>query len=177
MGEDAECEFGMVPQDPRDGSGGKAGGRCRTGLGTAPRGALRPRAFSGGETDRVIAGTFGQRVSYDPDMREHQGDAVTSDREETKVRIHTDTSQAMPADDRRGNLRLLCCSVYEVKTVVAGGPGFEPGLEESESTVLPLNYPPKSSRGRGWIRFFPIRWRRPPTVSEPVRSGAGAIAW
>jgi hypothetical protein len=25
---------------------------------------------------------------------------------------------------------------------MAGGPGFEPGLEESESTVLPLNYPP-----------------------------------
>ena len=29
---------------------------------------------------------------------------------------------------------------------VAGGPGFEPGLEESESTVLPLNYPPISSQ-------------------------------
>jgi hypothetical protein len=25
---------------------------------------------------------------------------------------------------------------------LAGGPGFEPRLEESESTVLPLNYPP-----------------------------------
>ena len=28
---------------------------------------------------------------------------------------------------------------------VAGGPGFEPRLTESESAVLPLNYPPKLS--------------------------------
>ena len=28
---------------------------------------------------------------------------------------------------------------------VAGGPGFEPRLTESESAVLPLNYPPKRS--------------------------------
>jgi hypothetical protein len=28
---------------------------------------------------------------------------------------------------------------------VAGGPGFEPGLTESESAVLPLNYPPPRS--------------------------------
>ncbi len=29
-----------------------------------------------------------------------------------------------------------------LKTKVAGGPGFEPRLTESESAVLPLNYPP-----------------------------------
>lgn len=28
------------------------------------------------------------------------------------------------------------------KTKMAGGPGFEPGLTESESAVLPLNDPP-----------------------------------
>ncbi len=35
--------------------------------------------------------------------------------------------------------------------VVAGGPGFEPRLSESESEVLPLNYPPPG-RGRGLTR-------------------------
>jgi hypothetical protein len=29
---------------------------------------------------------------------------------------------------------------------MAGGPGFEPRFSESESDVLPLNYPPKLSR-------------------------------
>jgi hypothetical protein len=29
---------------------------------------------------------------------------------------------------------------------MAGGPGFEPGLTESESAILPLNYPPSISR-------------------------------
>jgi hypothetical protein len=29
---------------------------------------------------------------------------------------------------------------------VAGGPGFEPRLTESESAVLPLNYPPPAPR-------------------------------
>jgi hypothetical protein len=28
---------------------------------------------------------------------------------------------------------------------VAGGPGFEPEMPESESGVLPLNYPPSAS--------------------------------
>src|SRR5690606_30108868 len=31
----------------------------------------------------------------------------------------------------------------ECRNSMAGGPGFEPGLPESESGVLPLNYPPK----------------------------------
>ena len=34
----------------------------------------------------------------------------------------------------------------DLENQVAGGPGFEPGLEESESTVLPLNYPPIGRR-------------------------------
>ncbi len=39
-----------------------------------------------------------------------------------------------------------CSELRSVRTAsifkVAGGPGFEPGLTESESAVLPLNYPP-----------------------------------
>jgi hypothetical protein len=31
------------------------------------------------------------------------------------------------------------------KPMMAGGPGFEPRLTESESAVLPLNYPPKAT--------------------------------
>src|SRR5271167_4080728 len=31
---------------------------------------------------------------------------------------------------------------------LAGGPGFEPRLTESESAVLPLNYPPTGARAR-----------------------------
>jgi hypothetical protein len=34
----------------------------------------------------------------------------------------------------------ICLNFQRVK--VAGGPGFEPRLAESESAVLPLNYPP-----------------------------------
>ncbi len=38
----------------------------------------------------------------------------------------------------------------EVPAEMAGGPGFEPRLPESESGVLPLNYPPSGpGRGRG----------------------------
>ena len=38
-----------------------------------------------------------------------------------------------------------------VNDVVAGGLGFEPRLTESESAVLPLNYPPTRARmRRGW---------------------------
>ena len=33
-------------------------------------------------------------------------------------------------------------NIVRRKNKVAGGPGFEPGLTESESVVLPLNYPP-----------------------------------
>ena len=40
-------------------------------------------------------------------------------------------------------LKLLNISAVEttIKSM-AGGPGFEPRLTESESAVLPLNYPP-----------------------------------
>ncbi len=31
---------------------------------------------------------------------------------------------------------------YSSLILLAGGPGFEPRLTESESAVLPLNYPP-----------------------------------
>lgn len=32
------------------------------------------------------------------------------------------------------------------ESVLAGGPGFEPGLTGSEPVVLPLNYPPARRR-------------------------------
>jgi hypothetical protein len=35
---------------------------------------------------------------------------------------------------------------------LAGGPGFEPRLTESESAVLPLNYPPTAAQGRVFAR-------------------------
>jgi hypothetical protein len=66
---------------------------------------------------------------------------------------------------------------------VAGGPGFEPGLTESESAVLPLNYPPPLGGDvlRRWIlelaqercvvgRTKPVKVRRHVTL---LRSGGG----
>ena len=51
---------------------------------------------------------------------------------------------------------------------VAGGPGFEPRLTESESAVLPLNYPPpagtRSPTSRRDVRYRAsgfVRWRIP----------------
>ena len=38
---------------------------------------------------------------------------------------------------------------------VAGGPGFEPRLSESESEVLPLNYPPPRCSGRHQNTYQP----------------------
>jgi hypothetical protein len=35
---------------------------------------------------------------------------------------------------------------------MAGGPGFEPRLTESESAVLPLNYPPTAAQTRVFLR-------------------------
>jgi hypothetical protein len=35
-------------------------------------------------------------------------------------------------------------SGVEIRAIVAGGLGFEPRLTESESAVLPLNYPPRA---------------------------------
>ena len=49
-----------------------------------------------------------------------------------------------------GVTRAFCCdrvdAIVEQNQAVelAGGPGFEPRLTESESAVLPLNYPPVS---------------------------------
>ena len=37
--------------------------------------------------------------------------------------------------------------VGRLSQFLAGGPGFEPGLFESESKVLPLNYPPERTKG------------------------------
>ena len=37
----------------------------------------------------------------------------------------------------------FCLTWKNVAKALAGGPGFEPGLTESESAVLPLNYPPR----------------------------------
>lgn len=71
---------------------------------------------------------------------------------------------------------------------MAGGPGFEPGLEESESTVLPLNYPPTGRsihnprdrtapvpawRLRAWaVRYAECRGRS--TVRSAVDAAPGA---
>ena len=38
-----------------------------------------------------------------------------------------------------------------IRNSMAGGPGFEPGLAESESAVLPLNYPPAGGRKGGLL--------------------------
>ena len=57
---------------------------------------------------------------------------------------------------------------------MAGGPGFEPRLTESESVVLPLNYPPtgafagsamlvKTSRGRSLAKQG--RFDKPQTMN------------
>ncbi len=40
---------------------------------------------------------------------------------------------------------------------MAGGPGFEPGLTESESVVLPLNDPPNSLIRYGYVRFITVQ--------------------
>ena len=57
---------------------------------------------------------------------------------------------------------------------LAGGPGFEPGLAESESAVLPLNYPPPRASSREEPRL-----RRVGRIGErPVCSALGAqIGW
>ena len=40
-------------------------------------------------------------------------------------------------------------TTHKLLELLAGGPGFEPRLTESESAVLPLNYPPTAARARG----------------------------
>ncbi len=45
----------------------------------------------------------------------------------------------MPSGERRRILR-------KFGRFLAGGPGFEPRLTESESAVLPLNYPPPAKK-------------------------------
>ena len=56
------------------------------------------------------------------------------------------------AMDREGRQKIAACGKDFLRFChcLAGGPGFEPGLTESESAVLPLNYPPIQRR----------RWRR-----------------
>src|SRR5271165_1638952 len=46
--------------------------------------------------------------------------------------------------------RRRCGTLLSHKTLklLAGGPGFEPRLTESESAVLPLNYPPTAAYAR-----------------------------
>ena len=54
------------------------------------------------------------------------------------------TGRHRPAAGRSSDTRqrALACQDIDVTERLAGGPGFEPGLTESESAVLPLNYPP-----------------------------------
>src|SRR4029079_19064957 len=53
-------------------------------------------------------------------------------------------SHPAPGSERRDGLFRLAsgCKKMRVRTELAGEPGFEPGLTESESAVLPLNYSP-----------------------------------
>ena len=46
---------------------------------------------------------------------------------------------------RQSPKRIVRLVGFPPPVVVAGGPGFEPRLSESESEVLPLNYPPRES--------------------------------
>lgn len=64
---------------------------------------------------------------------------------------HVGTGNASGASGRLAvaNLR---CDFRSLEGAVAGGPGFEPRLPESESGVLPLNYPPPTG-GRAGVRL------------------------
>jgi hypothetical protein len=46
-----------------------------------------------------------------------------------------------------------CCLIegHQQFRYLAGGLGFEPRLTESESAVLPLNYPPTRRAGTRWL--------------------------
>ena len=52
----------------------------------------------------------------------------------------------MPLRDRLAGFRLGSKQAFveSERNQVAGGLGFEPRLTESESAVLPLNYPPRA---------------------------------
>ena len=68
-------------------------------------------------------------------------------------------------------------SLILLKERLAGGPGFEPGLTESESAVLPLNYPPA---GEGWGRPLPpacARCRQTGRTVQPYSPQRGRQAW
>ena len=57
------------------------------------------------------------------------------------------------------------CHFSKCLILLAGGPGFEPRLTESESAVLPLNYPPTAASGASFARARRARSiakRRPP---------------
>ncbi len=44
-----------------------------------------------------------------------------------------------------------------MKKIVAGGLGFEPRLTESESAVLPLNYPPPPAASPAEVMLAPLQ--------------------
>ena len=61
--------------------------------------------------------------------------------------------------------------------MLAGGPGFEPRLTESESAVLPLNYPPKGAEriGSRALNSEAARRRQVPRANPGARRpGASA---
>ncbi len=43
-----------------------------------------------------------------------------------------------------GKQKRVWLDLSQTRSLLAGGPGFEPGFTESESVVLPLNDPPSS---------------------------------
>ena len=52
----------------------------------------------------------------------------------------------------------ICFHTIPVGSILGGGPGFEPGLREPQSRVLPLHYPPHPKRclvaPRGFFQLY-----------------------
>ena len=71
-----------------------------------------------------------------------------------------------------GQRDLPCEDFQRLSRELAGGPGFEPRLTESESAVLPLNYPPKplQNKALGFIAAISARHR------HALRDRGGAVA-
>src|SRR4029077_5131973 len=103
------------------------------------QGWARAAGLCGRHADSATAGVVTGR---------HRGGAPRPDRTRRAVGS---------APDRQVHYRTHC---HETEIFVAGGLGFEPRLTESESAVLPLNYPPIAS----YFNNLAI-WTKPQTVA------------